>query len=157
MDKIIGIGGIAISNTIGDQIKTFSLASCVAVTAYCQVRHTAGMIHVALPEDQKQGDWLKSQPCYYATYGVPLLLQKMCKEYGCPKESLEIELFGGARSVRGNDVFHIGTRNLRTVKGILEELNLMYVATEIGGTNSRTLGMDVATGKKTVFLQPLII
>lgn len=157
MDKIIGIGGIAVSNTIGDQLKTFSLASCVAVTVYCKLKHTAGMIHVALPDNEPHGEWFLSQPCYYATHGVPLLINKMCTEYGCPKESLEIELFGGAQSVHGNDVFHIGKRNVRTVKNILDELNLMYVATEIGGTNSRTLGMDVATGDKTVFLQPLII
>ena len=157
MDKIIGIGGIAVSNTIGDQLKTFSLASCVAVTVYCPPKHTAGMIHVALPELQLQGEWLLDQPCYYATHGVPMLINKMCTEYGCPKASLEIELFGGARSVRGNDVFHIGSRNINTVKRILDKLNLMYVATETGGTNSRTLGMDVATGNKTVFLQPLII
>jgi chemotaxis protein CheD len=157
MDKIIGIGGIAVSNTIGDQIKTFSLASCVAVTVYCQPKHTAGMIHIALPENQMQEEGLLDQPCYYATHAVPMLINKMCAEYGCPKQSLEIELFGGARSVHGNDVFHIGTRNVRTVKSILDKLNLMYVATETGGTNSRTLGLDVATGNKTVFLQPLII
>lgn len=157
MEKIVGIGGIAISDTRGDMIKTYSLASCVAVTAYCPVNHTAGMIHVALPEHTRQKDWRNQPPCYYATLGVPLLLQQMCVKYGCPKEMLEIELFGGADSVKQNDMFHIGSENVKAVIEMLKKWNLRYLADETGGTNSRTLELDVATGGKMIQLQPLII
>lgn len=157
MEKIVGIGGIAVSDTSGDLIKTYSLASCVAVTAYCQAKHTAGMIHVALPEHKKQKDWRSQPPCYYATLGVPLLLEQMCIKFGCPKELLEIELFGGADSVNQNDMFHIGTENVKAVIEMLKQWNLSYLATETGGINSRTLELDVATGGKMIQLHPLII
>lgn len=157
MDKIVGIGGIAISDTIGDRLKTYSLASCVAVTAYCPSKHTAGMIHIALPEHTRQKDWRNQPPCYYATLGVPLLLQQMCVKYGCPKEMLEIELFGGADSVKENDMFRIGMENVKAVIAVLKQWDMRYLADETGGTNSRTLELDVATGGKMIQLQPLII
>jgi chemotaxis protein CheD len=157
MDKIVGIGGIAISDTMGDRIKTYSLASCVAVTAYCPAKHTAGMIHVALPEHTRQKDWRNQPPCYYATLGVPLLLHQMCVKYKCPKETLEIELFGGADSIKQNDMFRIGMENVKAVIEMLKQLDVNYLADEIGGTNSRTLELDVATGGKMIQLQPLII
>lgn len=157
MERVIGIGGIAVSNEQEDTIKTFSLASCVAVTAYCRLNHTAGMIHIALPDRKLSGNEVPGQPCYYATVGVPLLLHKMCVEFGCPKDLLEIELFGGASSVHPEDLFRIGTKNMEAVEKILKESNLKYTASQTGGIYSRTLEMKVLTGRKTVFLQPLII
>ena len=47
MDKIVGIGEYAISNRREDIIKTFALASCVAVTAYSPSKGVAGMVHIA--------------------------------------------------------------------------------------------------------------
>jgi chemotaxis protein CheD len=78
-------------------------------------------------------------------------------KYGCPKELLEIELFGGADSVNPNDMFQIGTKNVKAVIKMLKRWNLNYLAVETGGTNSRTIELDVATGRKKIYLQPLII
>ena len=49
MDRIIGIGEYIISDDPEDSIKTFALASCVAVTFYNPFIHLAGMVHIALP------------------------------------------------------------------------------------------------------------
>ncbi|HOO27609.1 MAG TPA: chemotaxis protein CheD [Lachnospiraceae bacterium] len=157
MERIIGIGEIAVSNRHEDIIKTFSLASCVAVAVYCSVNGTAGMIHVALPEKGRLCCEFENQPCYYAEQGVPLLIDKMCLEYNCPASGLEIELFGGAESIRINDVFQIGRKNISVIKELLEDRNLKYKANEIGGRNSRTLIMNVSTGEKIVICRPLII
>lgn len=157
MDRIVGIGEFTISNNKGDIIKTFALATCVAVTVYSPLKNIAGMVHIALPSPALPGDDSKTRPCCYATTAVPFLINKMCSEFGCLKGELEIKLFGGADSVRENDVFNIGQRNIDTVKAILNEMNLRYTAAETGGTHSRTLEMEVATGKIKVTLQPIKI
>lgn len=157
MEKIVGIGEYVISNNRDDVIKTFALASCVAVTAYSPINKTAGMIHIVLPYQTATSCENYKCPSYYATLGVPLLINKMCLQYGCFKKELIIELFGGAKSSNKNDIFHIGQRNIIAVKNVLNDLRLNYIDTETGGIRSRTLELDVKTGKKMIYSQPLIL
>ncbi|KUO76533.1 MAG: archease [Clostridia bacterium BRH_c25] len=157
MDRIVGIGEFAVSDKKDDVIKTFALSTCVAVAVYSPLRNVAGMVHVALPSPASARDDDQMRPCYYASTGVPYLINKMCSEFGCLKGELMVELFGGAMSVRNNDIFKIGTKNINTVKEILNVLNIKYRAIEIGGICSRTLAMDVATGKINVIMQPITI
>lgn len=156
MDIIIGIGEWAVSNNQEDVLKTFALASCVAVTVYSPIRRVGGMIHIALPSPPFTGG-IPDRKGYYATTGIPLLLHEMRNRYGCNKGELDIQLFGGARSVSDRDVFQIGQRNLDTIQGILKGLHLKYRATETGGTYSRSLRMEVATGRIEVTYQPIRI
>lgn len=157
MERVVGIGQYAISNNKEDVIKTYALASCVAVTVYSPTQCVAAMAHIVLPCHTLPYYQNSQQPCYYATVGVPLLIHKMCLEFGCFKNELVIELFGGARSIKENDVFHIGYKNIITTEKLLKDLNLDYTKVETGGVNSRTIELDVATGKKSVAMQPLII
>lgn len=157
MDRIIGIGEYAVSNNKNDTIKTFALGSCVAITIYSPIRNVAGMAHIALPSTDSFYANDNTRPCYYAVTAVPFLINKICTEFGCLKNELKIGIYGGAKSVRNNDVFKIGQRNIEATIKILSALNLKYDARETGGTYSRSLGMDVATGKIKVILQPIIV
>ncbi len=145
MDKIVGIGEYEISNDQEDCLKTFALASCVAITAYNPLLKVAGMIHIALPTpfDPEDG---KRRPCYFATSGIPLLVNRMCKEYGCKVEDLQIKLYGGAQSIRSDDYFRIGSRNYSAVRDTLLDMHIKVFEAQIGGTVSRSLIMNVETG-----------
>ncbi|MCR3921140.1 MAG: chemotaxis protein CheD [Firmicutes bacterium] len=155
MDIVIGIGEYAFSNRKIDKLKTFALSSCVAITAYCPKKTVAGMVHIALPSPGCNGDAL-TRPGYYATTGVPILINAMRSQFGCVQSDLNIQLYGGAKSIR-NDVFNIGERNIEVVKAILAKLNIRSAKEDLGGTRSRTLEMDVETGNIRVFSQPLQI
>lgn len=74
MDRIVGIGEFAISNNKSDIIKTFALATCVAVTVYSPLKNIAGMVHIALPSPALPGDDSKTRPCCYAITAVPFLI-----------------------------------------------------------------------------------
>lgn len=154
MDKIVGIGEYVISNGSEDYIKTFALASCIAVIAYNPLMKVAGMIHIALPApaDRKEG---MRRPGYYATTGIPLLINKMCQEYGCKIEDLKIKLFGGALSIRNDDYFKIGSRNFSAVRDTLAKMNLRVTEAQTGGTVSRSLEMDVRTGSIRMTTLPI--
>jgi len=47
---IIGIGEYVVSNKKEDTIKTYALASCVAVIIYSSSKKVSGMVHISLPE-----------------------------------------------------------------------------------------------------------
>ncbi|NTV78293.1 MAG: chemotaxis protein CheD, partial [Clostridiales bacterium] len=78
MDRVVGIGECIVSNDPGDVIKTYALASCVAVTVYSREKKVAGMVHIALPERMRSFDDSYEKPCYYATLAVPFLMNKIC-------------------------------------------------------------------------------
>lgn len=156
MDKIVGIGEYAISNNGKDTIKTFALASCIAMTAYSPAKNAAGIIHIALPAPLEH-EGFEQKTCYYAATGIPFLIDKMCREYGCLGGELEIRLYGGADSICSNDVFKIGQKNIEAVKSILLKMKLKASKTQVGGTSSRTLEMDVSTGEVRITVHPLRI
>lgn len=156
MDKIIGIGEYDISSKQEDMLKTYALASCVGVTMYHRKTLASGMVHIALPNHNINTGEI-SKPCYYATLGIPYLLQVMEKEFNCNRNELVIELYGGADSICSHDCFLIGKRNLAAISEILSQNGLKFTYKDVGGTMSRTIEMKVATGIVTVHAQHLRI
>lgn len=154
MQLVIGIGEYALSDSGINALKTYALASCVAVTAYSPIRRVGAMIHVALPEPTTFEDSF-FRPGYYATTGIPLMIEKFCMRYGCLKGELQIQIFGGADSISNKDIFHIGRRNIEAVIGTLDNLNLRIQNAHIGGKVSRTVEMDLGTGEVTISTQPI--
>ena len=145
MEHVVGMGDYTISNREDDILRTFSLASCVAVTAYSPLKRIAGMIHVVLPAILAHMDG-RERASYFAETGVPLLISDMCYKYGCRKEELQIQLFGGADSIMEQDIFNIGQKNIHAVKLALNKLGLAVFKEDLRGNDSRTITMDVKTG-----------
>jgi chemotaxis protein CheD len=155
MDNIVGLGDAFISSSPDDKIKTFALASCVGITAFCSSAHVAGMIHIVLPFRPKNIE-SSQNPCYYASTGVPLFINSLL-EKGCKKSELTVNIYGGANSINFSDCFNIGLRNLHAVQDSLKALGIRYNLADVGGCISRTLMMDVGTGSVKVNTLPIII
>jgi chemotaxis protein CheD len=156
MGMVIGIGEYAALGNKGDRIKTYALASCVALIAYSPLKKAGGMIHIALPYITDK-ELSKSRPGYFATTGVPLLINLLCCKFGCTKEELKIGIYGGADSINQQDVFNIGKRNIEAVKDVLSSLGLKIYKTEVGGNISRTIELDISTGCIEISTQPICI
>ena len=153
MDRIVSIGEYVISNTPEDLIKTYALASCVAVTIYNPVMHLAGMIHIALP-NPADPDEAQHRPGYYATLGIPILVDRLCLEYGSQRNELQVKIFGGAVSKRTDDYFNIGPKNIKAVREILLGMDLKIMDAHIGGAISRSIAMSVRTGDIEIVTLP---
>lgn len=156
MELVVGMGEYKISDRESDIIKTFALASCVAVTAYSPMKRVAGMIHVVLPSPLDKKD-RKERPGYFAETGIPLLMDKMCRDYGCLKGELRIHIYGGADSAREDDVFNVGRRNIEAVTAVLSGMGLNVHMADLSGSESRSLAMEVETGIVKVNRQPIRI
>ena len=157
MDRVIGIGEYAITNDTNDVLKTFALSSCVALTVYSPIKKILGMVHIALPNSEIMQNRIIANPAYYADTAVPLLIHKACLGYGCTKGELELRLFGGAESIRKDDVFNIGIRNIKMVESVLSQMNLKMCYSDTGGNTTRSIAADVATGTVKVIYQPLSV
>lgn len=157
MNRIVGIGQYMISNQQTDIVKTYALASCIGITMYSPSKKVLGMAHIALPFSSINDGGNQDQPAYFADKAIPLLLTGMVTDYGCTKNELTVNLYGGAQSIRTTDCFQIGSRNLAAVKAILSANHLTFDASETEGTMSRTVETDVLTGKAIIISQPLII
>lgn len=158
MIQIVGIGGYAVSNRATDIIKTYALSSCVAVTAYSPVRNAAGMIHAALPCPLSLAHRPRNHPpAYFATSGVPFLMARMVAQFGCSLNELQIHVFGGANSLRNDDHFRIGLRNLKAVAAVLEDMKLSYSLSDVGGQLSRSVELEVGSGAIYVVRQPMAV
>ena len=113
------------------------------------------MVHIALPSPTGMDSI--SRPGYYATTGVPLLINKLCNKFGCHKGELMIHIYGGADSIYKNDIFNIGKRNIEAVNYVLSSLNLKIYHADVGGTLSRTIEIAVEDGDIKITRQPIRI
>lgn len=156
MEHVVGLGEIIVSDKEKDIIKTFALASCVAVTVYSPSNKVAGMIHIVLPTPFDDRDYAE-RPGYFAMSGIPLLFRKICSDYGCRKEELQVHMYGGADSIYQKDIYGVGERNINAARQKLAELGITPCRTQLRGTESRTIRMEVGTGKIEVFCHPMIL
>lgn len=154
-DRFVGLGDLAFSCEPKDVIKTFALASCVGITAFCAAPLVAGMIHIVLPDAPEYSSVTQS-PCYYAATGVPLFVERLAA-HGCKKDEIIVNIYGGASSVRKNDFFNIGARNLAAVEESLRRLRVPFRLADVGGLVSRSLYLDVGTGAVAISRQPIVI
>ena len=144
----VGIGDITISS--GDEeIKTYALGSCVALVVWDTSLKIGGMIHIALPEGNINPDKARDKPGYFADTGLPVLFAEM-KRAGANRRTCWVKLIGGASILDENHTFEIGRRNALAVKKYLWKIGLALTAEDIGGKNSRTVGLVLPTGELTI-------
>jgi chemotaxis protein CheD len=147
---VVGIGDCKVASDASTELVTYALGSCIAVVIWDPATHVGGMLHFMLPDSavdrQNHG---KDHPYRYADTGTPLLFRESYQR-GADKRRLLVRLAGGAAVVDDNGVFSIGKRNYAAVRKILWKAGVMVHGEEVGGAVSRTVRMEVATGRMMV-------
>jgi len=125
---------------------TYSLGSCIGVTIYDPIIRVGGLLHYMLPESQI--DPLKAQknPFMFADTGIPLLFKEAYR-FGAAKNRLIVKIAGGSQIMDDSGFFNIGKRNYNALRKILWKNNVMIKAEDVGGQVSRTVRLDVGSGK----------
>ena len=152
---VVGVGGFEVSNGAGDTLKTYALGSCVALLLYDQKRKLAGMLHVALPDSTINKERADSLPGYFADTGIDALMAAMNalrgdtdgKRYGQGNRELIVKLAGGANILTTKNIFNIGQRNIDALSNLLKSYGLTPRSSDVGGSLSRTVSLDVNTGQ----------
>lgn len=132
------------------ELVTYALGSCIAVVIWDPAAKVGGLLHFMLPDSsvdrETQG---RANPYRYADTGTPLLFRQ-AYEKGAEKRRLQVRLAGGASVLDDGGVFNIGKRNHAAVRKILWKAGVLVHGEDVGGTVSRTVRLDVATGRCTV-------
>jgi chemotaxis protein CheD len=127
-------------------IATYALGSCIAVAIHDPVASVGGLLHFMLPESSMNPDKARLNPFLFADTGIPLLFHA-AYELGADKRRLVVRAVGGAQMMDENGVFNIGKRNHLSMRKILWKAGVMLHGEEVGGTMSRTVRLEVATGR----------
>jgi len=143
----VGVGEYATSVTPGEIVKTLALGSCVAVVMLNSKNKSVGLVHIALPESSINKKRAKEKPGMFVDTGIPDLLEEMKKLGYDGSSGLIIKLAGGASIMDPNETFKIGKRNVLAIRKTLWRFRLGTIAEDVGGNISRSVAIDMDTGK----------
>jgi chemotaxis protein CheD len=143
----VSVADMKVSAKGGDLIITHALGSCLGVAVHDPVACVGGLLHVMLPLSTIDPEKADRNPFMFVDTGFPKLLIE-CFKTGAQKERLEIKVAGGADS--HESLFQIGKRNLIILRKLLWKNGLLLKSYDVGGSNSRTMSLEIGTGKVTI-------
>ena len=124
-------------------LRASALGSCVAVAMLDAAASVGGLAHVMLPGASSDGQ--ETEHTKYAHDGIRELADAMVAS-GARPERLVACLVGGG-NVLGRDDDTICEANIASVTRTLEEMQIAVAARELGGTERRSVSLDVEAAK----------
>lgn len=122
-------------------LRSLAIGSCVVVTALNLKRKIGAMAHIMLPGIASQHSLEKTK---YAFDGIEQLLNQMFKA-GANTDETEFCLIGGGNVLKKEDDT-ICEANIDSTTRILREKNIAVRASALGGTERRSVFMDIENG-----------
>jgi chemotaxis protein CheD len=148
---VISVGDMAVSNNVQVVLSTYALGSCIAAIAYDPAVKAAGILHLMLPDSTISPGKADTQPAMFADTGLPALLRALIG-LRADRTRLRFIVAGGASVIGGTDPFKIGERNSAITLDWLRRERLRVIHTDIGGSQNRTVHLEVNTGQVTLKL-----
>jgi len=127
-------------------LATYALGSCIGLIAHDPAAHIGGLLRFMLPNSEIDTAKAGKRPYMFADTGIPRLFESVCK-LGGDKRRLVVTAVGGAQVLDLDDAFNIGEQNHLALRKILWKAGVLLHSEDIGGTVSRTVRLEVATGK----------
>jgi chemotaxis protein CheD len=109
------------------------------------VARVAGLLHLMLPDSAIDPAQAEARPYMFADTGLPLLFRR-AYALGADKRRIVVRLVGGAQVMDDHGFFDIGRRNYLATRKILWKAGVLIQGEAVGGTTSRTVRLEVATG-----------
>lgn len=146
---VVGVADMVASNDSGADLVTYSLGSCLGITVYDPVSKIGGMLHIMLPDSTIDPIKAANSPFMFVDSGVPRLFQA-AYNLGADRRRLVVKAAGGSQFLDREGVFNIGQRNYAALTNILARNGWSLRAQDVGGVQSRTLRLELSTGKISV-------
>lgn len=143
---VVGVADCQVSADPQSTLVTYALGSCIAIMIYDPVARVGGLLHFMLPESALDRTKAQEKPFMFADTGIPLLFQSAYR-LGADKRRLVVTAAGGAQMMDPQGVFNIGKRNHLSMRKILWKAGVLLHAEEIGGLLSRTVRLELASGR----------
>jgi len=149
MDQVIDIADFQVTDERRNTLVTYSLGSCIGIAIWDPQAYVGGMVHYMLPESSLAPEKAARQPAMFADTGIPALF-RAAYELGAAKSRLIVKVAGGSNLLDDNGTFNIGRRNYVSLRKIFWKNGVLISAEHVGGSTSRTLRLQVGTGRVTV-------
>jgi len=143
---VIGVADCRVSRDPDSVLVTYALGSCIAVMIHDPVTKVGGLLHFMLPESGPHRAKAEENPFMFADSGIPLLFHS-AYDLGAEKRRLVVTVAGGAQIMDPNGTFNIGKRNHLAMRKIFWKAGVLVHAEDVGGSNSRTVRLEVGTGR----------
>ncbi|MFB3776611.1 MAG: chemotaxis protein CheD [Bryobacteraceae bacterium] len=143
---VVGVGDCLVSKDPEGVLVTYALGSCIALMIHDPVAGVGGLLHFMLPESSLDRAKAQQNPFMFADTGIPLLF-RTAYELGAEKRRMQVAAAGGAQVLDSEGTFNIGKRNHLAMRKILWKAGVMVHAEDVGGTCSRTVRLEVASGR----------
>ena len=149
MDVTVDIADFQVVNDPTTDLVTYSLGSCIGVAIWDPLLRVGGMLHYMLPLSSIATEKARANPAMFADTGIPQLFRK-AYEFGAVKQRLIVKIAGGASLLDDNGTFSIGKRNYAVLRQIFLKNGIQIVSEHVGGMISRTMRLQLATGRVTI-------
>ena len=133
-----------------DELITYSLGSCIGITAHDREAGVGGLIHCLLPLSKTNPEKAKILPAMFVDTGVLNFLNALYA-LGASSSRLVIKVAGGANLMDEENRFRIGERNVTVLRKMTWKNKLLLKAADVGGTTPRTVSLHVGNGTTRVF------
>ena len=146
---VVGIADSTVSDNPAAHIVTYSLGSCLGVVIYDPVARVGGILHAMLPTFGQDRKKARQSPAMYVDSGVSFLFRSAYR-LGADKHRIIVKAAGGAELLVQDEYFAIGRRNYEVLLETLQRNSVGLTAAAVGGSASRTVRLELATGKVTI-------
>jgi chemotaxis protein CheD len=143
---VVSTADCKVSGDPDTTLVTYGLGSCIALVVHDPATKISGMLHFMLPDSTIDKAKAEANPFMFADTGIPRLINAVC-ERGANKKRLNIWAVGGAQVLDKESCFQIGKRNHLAMRKILWKGGLFVGNEDVGGTHSRTVKLDAASGR----------
>jgi chemotaxis protein CheD len=148
MQCIVPIGDMKTGQTPG-LLATDALGSCLCLTVYDPISQKGGLLHAMLPLSKINTEKAAINPFMFVDTGIPELFQVM-SENCTHKDQWVVKAVGCGNPMGAKEVFKIGERNYRVLREMLSKEGICLAAEDVGGTISRKVALDLASGETIV-------
>ena len=148
MRFIVPVGDIKIGQA-EDLLVTHPLGCCLGLTVYDPSSQIGGLLHAMLPLSKINPAKARINPFMFVDTGVPALFEKLADQ-GIAKTNLVIKAAGCGNPMGQKEVFQIGKRNYHVLQEVLGQEGIRLAAEDVGGTASRMVQLDLATGQTII-------
>lgn len=143
---VVGMADCRIGDGPDQVLATFALGSCIGLAVHDPKLGIGGLLHFMLPDSTIDRDRSRMNPWMFADTGIPMMLESVYAR-GASKRRLTVRAAGGASMMDRDNFFDIGRRNYLAMRKILWKAGVLLHAEAVGGSRSRTVRLEIATGR----------
>jgi chemotaxis protein CheD len=149
LQRTVGISEYVVSDDAAQTLVTYSLGSCIGLVLHDPTARVTGMLHAMMPSSKSNTQKAAENPAMYVDTGAAALLQALF-DLGATRANLIAKVAGAASHVDQDNLFRIGERNYTVLRKVLWKNGILISAEDVGGALSRTVYVEVGTGRTLI-------